>query len=447
MDRRSFLGLAAVPLAPAFSHAAKAVSGLRGSLDASQLGVRPGSASDQAKILQRAVNEAAGQKRPLFLPPGRYIVSSLTLPANSSLIGVPGTTQIVHAGTGPVLSSSGTRNVSLEGLVIDGSIGVIPEPFGGLVQFTDVALMRISGCEIIDSRKSAITLSGCGGWIKDNVISGALDYAVYCLDAAGLSIQDNEVTDCADGGILVHRRKPGEDGTIVSGNRVQRIGARSGGTGPWGNGINVFQGHSVIVANNRVSDCAFSAIRSNGGSNLQIIGNNCLRSGETALYSEFTFQGAIIANNVVDGAAHGISIANSNEDGRMAVCTGNLVRNIYTKGPYPPQAPGFGTGIWVEAETAVTGNVIERAPLFGLALGWGPFLRNVSATGNIIRNAGVGIAVTVVEGAGKAVISNNIISDTPRGAIVGFRWSDRVTKDLAITGAKDWPHLSLSNNL
>ena len=447
MDRRSFLGLTTLPLAPALAFGAAPVTGLRGSLDATTFGARTGSASDQAKVLQRAINDAANQKRPLFLPPGRYLSSPLFLPPNSSLIGVPGATHLVHAGTGPVLSSRGTRNVSLEGLVIDGSIGVIPEPFGGLVQFSDVTLLRITDCEIIDSRKSAISLSGCGGWIKDNVISGAQDYAIYCLDAAGLSIQDNEVTDCADGGILVHRRKPGEDGTIVSGNRVQRIGARSGGTGPWGNGINVFQGHSVVVANNRVSDCAFSAIRSNGGSNLQIIGNNCLRSGETALYSEFTFQGAVIANNVVDGAAHGISIANSNENGRMAVCAGNLVRNIYTKGPYKPQAPGFGTGIWVESETAVTGNVVERAPLFGLALGWGPFLRNVSATGNVIRNAGVGIAVTVVEGAGKAIISNNIISETPRGAIVGFRWSDRVTKDLAITGADAWPHLTVAGNL
>lgn len=446
MDRRAFLGFATVPLLPALAAAATPLKGLRGSLDASDFGARAGAATDQTRVLQRAINEAAKQKRPLFLPPGRYLSSALILPANSSLIGIPGATEIVLAGTGPLISSKGTRNISLEGLVLDGSIGVIVENFGGLVQLANVAMLRITRCEIIDSRKSAISLSVCGGWIKDNVISGALDYAIYCLDAVGLSIQDNEVTDCADGGILVHRRKPGEDGTVVTGNRVQRIGARSGGTGPWGNGINVFQGHSVIVANNRISDCAFSAIRSNGGSNLQIIGNNCLRSGETALYSEFAFQGAVIANNIVDGAAHGISIANSNENGRMAVCANNLVRNIYTKGPYPPQAPGFGTGIWVEAETSVAGNVIENAPLFGIALGWGPFLRNVSATGNVIRNAGIGIAVTVVEGAGKAIISNNIITETPKGAIVGFRWSERVTKDLTIVGAEDWKHLTIKGN-
>jgi len=447
MNRRSFLGFAALPLAPTLAAAASPGSGLRGALDAGALGVRTGSQDLQTAALQKAIDAAAGQNQPLFLPPGHYHTSELSLPSNASLIGVAGSTHLVLTGAGPLLTSKGTRNVSLEGLVVDGSTGSVPGAFGGLVHMSGVSMLRISRCEIIESGKSGLALTACAGWITDNVISGAQDYAVYCLDAAGLSIQNNDVRDCADGGILVHRTQVGEDGTIVSGNQVRRIGARSGGTGPWGNGINVYQGGSVMVANNRISDCAFSAIRSNGGSNLQIIGNNCLRSGETALYSEFVFQGAVIANNVVDGAAHGISIANSNEGGRMAVCSGNLVRNIYTKGPYEVQEPGFGAGIWAEAETAVTGNVIENAPLFGIALGWGPYLRNVTATGNVINKAGVGIAVTVVEGAGKAVIANNIITEALRGAVVGFRWSERVTEDLTITGAEAWPHLSVSGNL
>ncbi len=82
----------------------------------------------------------------------------------------------------------------------------------------------------------------------------------------------------------------------------------------------------------------------------------------------------------------------------MGVCQGNLVRNIVDTGPYRADPPGFGTGISVEAECAVTGNVIENAALFGMHLGWGEFLRNVVATGNVIRNAGEGIAVTVVDG-------------------------------------------------
>ncbi|TGS88727.1 TIGR03808 family TAT-translocated repetitive protein, partial [bacterium M00.F.Ca.ET.177.01.1.1] len=103
--------------------------------------------------------------------------------------------------------------------------------------------------------------------------------------------------------ILVHRWQAAEDGTIVSGNRVQRIGARSGGTGQNGNGINAFRAGNVIISGNVVSDCAFTAIRANSASNLQITGNSCSRSGETGIYSEFSFEGAILSNNLVDGAA------------------------------------------------------------------------------------------------------------------------------------------------
>ena len=175
-----------------------------------------------------------------------------------------------------------------------------------------------------------------------------------------------------------------------------------------------------------MSDCAFSAIRANSASDLQIAGNTCSRSGETALYAEFAFEGAVINGNIVDGAANGISIVNFDKGGRMAVCSGNIVRNLSTEGPYPADAPGFGVGITVEADTAVTGNMVENAPLYGIKIGWGPYMRNVVATGNVIRKAGTGIAVTVVEGAGSAVISDNVISETrkrrdPRLSLVGRR--------------------------
>ncbi|MDA4832713.1 hypothetical protein NY536_14785, partial [Enterobacter hormaechei] len=97
---------------------------------------------------------------------------------------------------------------------------------------------------------------------------------------------------------------------------------------------------------------------------MQIIGNNCTGSGEMALYSEFAFEGAVIANNIVDGAASGISMVNFDGGGRMGTCSGNVVRNLTAIGPYPADAPGFGIGISVEADIAVTGNVIENAALY-----------------------------------------------------------------------------------
>ena len=84
--------------------------------------------------------------------------------------------------------------------------------------------------------------------------------------------------DCGDNAILVWRSAVGEDGTIITANRIERITAKSGGSGQNGNGINVFRAGSVMVSNNRITDCAFSAIRSNSGSNCQMIGNSCARS-------------------------------------------------------------------------------------------------------------------------------------------------------------------------
>ncbi len=123
-----------------------------------------------------------------------------------------------------------------------------------------------------------------------------------------------------------------------------------------------------------------------------------------------------------------------------------MVRNLSDKGPYPADAPGFGVGITVEADTAVTGNIVENAPLYGIKVGWGPFMRNVVVTGNVIRRADTGIAVTVVEGAGAAVISDNVVAETRTGAILGYRWSDAVTADFISGGAEGYGHLTVEGN-
>ena len=304
----------------------------------------------------------------------------------------------------------------------------------------------IDNCQIVGSGKNGISFERVGGRIDRSTISGAAEAGIYSVEATGLNITANSVSDCANGGILVHRWQAADDGTIVTGNRVERIAARSGGTGQYGNGINVFRANKVIVSGNVVADCAFSAIRANSSSNLQIAGNTCSRSGETALYAEFAFEGAAINGNIVDGAANGISIVNFNEGGRAAVCSGNLIRNLSSEGPYPADAPGFGVGISVEADTAVTGNMIENAPLYGIKIGWGPYMRNVVATGNVIRNARTGIAVTVVEGAGPAVISDNVIAGAENGAVVGYRWADPVTGDMASAGNGGFAHLTVERN-
>ena len=59
---------------------------------------------------------------------------------------------------------------------------------------------------------------------------------------------------------------------------------------------------------------------------------------------------------------------------------------------------------------------------------------------------GFGVAVSVVAGAGVAVIADNVFSDTMRGAIVGMEWHKAVTGDLALAGAERYPQLKISGN-
>lgn len=447
LDRRSFLtGLAATAASGPASAQTMQPSAMRGSIDATELGVRPGVHQDQSAAFTRMLNTASEQDLPVFLPPGNYIVSGLQLPARTRLHGVPGASRIICGGGGALLSATGNEVVHLSDLVIDGANQWLSDRVRATLDIRDARYVAIARCRFTGSAKGALSLEAASGSVEGNDIADAGDVGIYSLQAGRLSITGNHVAQCGNGGILVHRREPGPDGTIVADNRIEAIRADNGGTGQFGNGINIFRADNVLVRGNHIADCAFSAIRSNGGSNIQITGNICLRSGETAIYSEFIFEGAAITGNVVDGAANGISVVNFNEGGRLAVVSGNLVRNLSRRGPYPADAPGFGSGIIVEADTSVTGNTIEGAPLNGIRLGWGTYMRNVVASANMIRDTDVGIAVSVADGAGPAVISGNIISEARKGAIVGHRWSDAVTADLVDNPGHGFAHLTITGN-
>lgn len=417
-----------------------------GALDARAFGLHPGSHGDQSKALSTLLQTASDADLAVFMPAGIYLVSNVLLPRKVRLTGVPGATRIVYGGDGHLFLAEDAEGIELSGLVFDGANRWISDHAQGLLDFRRVDELAMDNCEIIGSGKHGLALQHVSGRVERCMISGAADAGIYSVEAGRLRISANTVSDCGNGGILVHRWEIGEDGTLVMGNRVERILARNGGTGQFGNGINTYRANNVVIANNSVSDCAFSAIRANSSSNLQIVGNQAMRSGETAIYAEFAYEGAVINANIVDGAANGISMVNFNEGGRMGVCSGNIVRNLSTKGPYTADPPGFGVGIAVEADCAASGNVIENAPLFGINIGWGEFMRNVVATGNVIRKARTGIGVTVVAGVGPAIITDNMIDGAEKGAIVGFEWTKQVTGDLAAEGSDAYGHLTVERN-
>jgi len=450
LTRRLFISSAALTGLATVSERRPAWSasteGLRGSIDIAPYGLTPGVGVDQGDALNRLLRDAASSGMQAVLPAGDYVVSGVELPEGIDLSGTAGATRLVHGGGGFALSGRDLKRARLTGLTIDGGSQPLGSDAGGLLHLQNIAAMTIEDCEITGSPKHGIHAEGCGGRLTGNRMTAAGMAGLYALDSRDLSITGNTVSDCGSGGILVHRQTVGEDGTMIAGNRVMRIAATEGGTGENGNGINLFRAANVMVTGNHVSDCAFSAIRANAATNVQITGNQCLRSGETAIYSEFGFEGAIVSDNLIDGAANGILIVNFNEGGRLAVVNGNVVRNLKLDGPYVHDGAGFGFGIAVEADTVVSGNVIEDAPKYGLMLGWGPYLRNVVATGNLVRKAQIGCAVTVVEDAGTALIADNLFQDVPGGGIVGFRWNENVTGDLMAAGSEMFRHLTLQGN-
>ncbi|MBR0970966.1 TIGR03808 family TAT-translocated repetitive protein [Bradyrhizobium japonicum] len=450
LNRRHLIGASTAGIAgalamPADAARAAPLTSLLGR-DATQYGVRPGSSEDQTRALQRAIDEAARAQMPLALPPGIYRAGLLRLPNGAQLIGVRGATKLVFTGGASAIQSDGSDSIGLTGITFDG--GGIPLPTRrGLIQVLGGRDVRITDCEITGSGGSGIWLEQVSGDISGNVFTNIAVTAVVSFDARGLCVSRNTITGTNDNGIEILRTAIGDDGTLVIDNRIEDIKAGPGGSGQYGNAINAFRAGNVIVRGNRIRNCDYSAVRGNSASNIHITGNSVSDVREVALYSEFSFEAAVIANNTVDGAAVGVSVCNFNEGGRIAVVQGNIIRNLIPKRPIGT-APDddAGVGIYIEADSSVTGNVIENAPSYGIVAGWGKYLRDVAITGNVIRKALAGVGVSVVPGAGTALVNNNMISETPRGAVVGLDHARAVTSDLSADGAQRFAQVVVGGN-
>ncbi len=414
--------------------------------DATQYGVRSDSSSEQTIALQRAIDGAARAQVPLALPPGNYRTGALNLPAGTQLIGVRGATKLLFTGGESLLASQGADNVTISNLTLDGRSLPLPER-RGMIHCIAGNGIRIVDCDIIGSGRNGIWLENIAGEVRGNTLRKIKNTGIVSFDAAGLLVAQNVVQDTSDNGIEILRTAIGDDGTLVIDNRIEDIKAGPGGSGQYGNAINAFRAGNVIVRGNRIRNCDYSGVRGNSASNIQILGNSISDVREVALYSEFAFEGAIIANNSVDLCATGVSVCNFNEGGRLAVVQGNILRNILPKRPIgtAPDDDG-GVGIYVEADSTVSGNVIENAPSFGIVAGWGEYLRDVAITGNIVRKAYVGIGVSVVPGAGSVLVNDNMIAETARGAIVGLDHAKPVTGDLVKDGTSRFPQIVIGAN-
>ncbi|MBR3189672.1 TIGR03808 family TAT-translocated repetitive protein [Bosea sp. (in: a-proteobacteria)] len=430
--RTALFGTVAASAGPALAQAPRpstpAPLGTLG-LEAAQFGLRPGSAEDQSRHLQAALVEAVKRDVPLIVAPGRYRIGNVVLPENARLIGVPGATQLIAAQAGPLLVARRIKRAAISGIVLDG-LDIKLGQRGGLLNADEVLDFALSDCEFANAGSVGLTLNRTAGRIERNRFRSMRESALFSLDSRGLSIEANMVEDCGNNGIQLWRSQAGDEQSLIRGNRINRIRNDAGGDGPNGNGISLFRAGGVVIEGNTLRDCALTFIRNNSGSAVQILGNQGRRCGETALYSEFAFEGAIIANNLVEDCAQGANITNLDHGGRLSVFANNIVRNAQ-KGlaPKGKELVG-GIGVHVEAEAAVTGNVIENASEIGISLGWSWAMRNLVATGNVVRRSGIGISVSLVPKERNALIANNVISEAKLGAVVGTEYGKVVTGDL-----------------
>ena len=359
VSRRNILGVGAGLLAGAGTAAAvRAQPGqgfdaawttaqLRPSIEGEVFASR-GGVIDQSQAFAEALSSAADAGRPLLLGPGQYRLSNINLPEGSDIRGVPGQTKIIYAGDGYLFAAQNVQHIRLANLSFDGENRPFAERNGALFRGRKVARLHIEGNRFSGSAGNAILLEKCGGSITGNFISGSRLAGIHSFNGDQLMIAGNEIADSGNIGIGVWRWSAGNDGSQILNNTIRATAALDGGTGQNGNGISIFQANNVQIAHNMIADSAFSAIRNNGGSNVQVLGNQCLRSAEVAIFIEFAFEGSQVQNNLIDDAGDGISISNFDRGGRLALIQGNLIRNITRDF----SAPGWKgkTGVGIHAE-------------------------------------------------------------------------------------------------
>lgn len=413
-------------------------------LDAAQFGVRANVTADQTQQLQRAIDRAAQAEKPLWLAAGIYRSGPLTLRNGSQINGVRGATRITLTRGPSLFAAQEADALTLSNLTLDGGNTALGRD-GGVINLIKARSLRIADCTLTNANGNAIGLFNCDGAVTGNAISDSADNALYCLDNNALDISANTISKSGNGGIRIWQSAKRHDGSIVAGNTIEDTEARAGGDGQNGNAVNVFRAEDVIVRGNTIRRAAFTAVRGNAASHIQILGNQCFALGEVAIYSEYDFIDATIADNLIDGAALGVAVTNFDRGGRGAVVRNNIIRNLVNKRPQGgPDSAGLGIG--VEADTVVSGNTIKNAPVMGIEVGSGKYLHNCTVTGNIVRMTGIGIGVSVADGAGAATISDNRLIDAKRGAILGMEWDKPVTGDLINGGAERYPKLRLSGN-
>ncbi len=457
LDRRAFLssglaGAAAGALLSSSTATAQSTSDAS-RLNVKSFGARGDGRHDDTPAFRAAIQAGQNQGLVVFVPQGIYKIRGGGILITDSLLmeGIPGKSVLKFSDGPGLMTIDGASNVTVSGIDFDGNNRNLNQE--GVVYVQNASHIRFIDCGIRRGRDG----DGLQVYASQDVdvvrcrVQDVRYYGLFFLNSEGIRVIGCTVRNCKNNGIAVHRTSRGRARALIAHNFVARIDSQSG-DGQNGNGINAYNADEVIITANNIRNCRFSAIRCNSCSDPIVTDNQCLHCDETAIFVEFAHSGSVVANNVVDHAVQGISVTNLDSGGRLSSITGNVVRNVFKLSTSSNPNTGYSSGISVEADAIVSGNVVEMGhtphePNLGILVGWGPYLRDVAVSGNQVRNADYGISVSVVDGAGNAKISGNFVTGSRRRGIGGNRWESELGIPLTDnTGGSRFPHIQLSDN-
>lgn len=381
--------------------------------------------------LQTALNTAVTQKKPVFILPCTINTGAVTfapsagLPNRLIVRADPGTVVwSLNASAAHLLRMQGMVDSFFEGIIFDGTNKTITESstVAGLVRFDAATTTNcvIDNCEVRNSTQCGISMSNGAQCIVRNSRVYTCSIGIWSLDSESI-VENNRVSGCSNNGIAVWRSAITGDNSVVRGNHIEQISNALGGTGQYGNAINVFRADFVKIQSNMIFTCSYSAVRINGSPSVEVTGNTCYNLREVAIFVEAPAAGintdnGVVSNNVINTAGVGISIANSGlySDGstRGLIVSGNQVQNIVSNaipdpGYSPPQTTDV--GIVCEQETTVVGNFVDTTAGGGIVLGTNNAARKLIASCNIVRNAKFGIGFSSDPAANDIIVTSNVL--------------------------------------
>lgn len=392
--------------------------------------------------LQAVFDYARSQGRPLFFQPGIYDSGTTTvLAANGSgrplqVRAIPGSVTFRFNGVNIFLRVEGQTEVRFDGVVFDGQNRPLTDYVSSRPALIAVSAaarnVAFENCEIVNSPGIGLYVNAFSEVLVRACTVGSHSIGIWSENGK-INVRDSSIVNLTNNGIAIWRDSITGDSSTICNNMINNVDTQAGGTGQNGNGVSVYRAVGVNITDNKIFNTKYSAIRCNGGALFNICNNNIYNAREVAIYAEvpgagIDLTGAVISGNSLDTVGNGIAVANSGQFGdgvaRSVVVEGNRISNVLDNpipdaGYFPPTT--IGVGIKVEQDCVESGNLIDGSARVGILAGVNTGARDLVVTGNLVRNAPIGIGVSndAVTASGRSVVvSGNIVRAASIGGVV-----------------------------